>query len=199
LKELQTPFGDETMARRSVTITGAWIAGGIAGVGAILAAVITAVPAYLSLRSPAVERPAPGVGLGSTPDSNGVGIIDAQQIVVTYEGSFQDYLGKLAALKDRNLERQEFLHSMGGKCVVWRGWVQNVMDIKGIPVVSITASRKGSILDGVGVRYSPAEWRTRLYALRNGDQVEIKAIYEGSDLPLIPVLRGLSISLVDAK
>jgi hypothetical protein len=88
---------------------------------------------------------------------------------------------------------------MDGKRVVWRGWVHTVLDIRDVTVVGIGASREDFSIDGVGGYFPSSEWRTKLYALRNGDEVEIEAIYESAPVQLIPLLRGLSISLVEAK
>jgi hypothetical protein len=183
------------MAKRSVTITAAWITGACA----IVAAIILAVAQCLSVWSPGVEKPLPAVGEDSGRDSNAVGEIDTKQPMASYVGSFDDYISRLVALKDRNFERQEFLHSMEGKRVVWRGWVDRVEDIQGVTVVGIKASREDSAIEGVGIYFPSSKWRTKLYALRNGDQVEIDAVYGGGPVQLIPLLRGLSISLVEAK
>jgi hypothetical protein len=119
--------------------------------------------------------------------------------VASYGGSFDDYIARLAALEDRNFERQEFLRSMAGKRVLWRGWVNGVDDMEGLTIVVITASPKDSVLAVVGVCFPSSEWSTKLYALRNGDQVEIDAIYLPNPYQLIPLLRGRSISLAEAK
>ena len=181
------------MAKRSVTIRAAQITGACT----IVAAMIVAVVQCPSLRPPGVENSPRPVGDDLSRDSNAFDVVDASEPVASYDGSFGEYVGRLAALKDRNLERQEFLHSMEGKRVVWRGWVTKVADVKGMTVVSISPSREGSAIECMGVYFPPLKWRTKLYALRNGDQVEVDAIYE--DGTLLPFLRGLSVSLVDAE
>jgi len=181
-------------AKRSVTITAAQIMGGCTIVGAIIGAAAL----YLFSSPRAVDNSSPAVSDDSGRGSKAVGATDANQPVTLYDGSFEDYLGRLAAVQDRDFERQEFQRSMVGKRVMWRGWVDGVSEYGGATIVGLKASRERRSLDVVGVSFPSSEWRTKLYALHKGDQVEIDAIYHG--IPdLIPVLEGLSISLIEAK
>jgi hypothetical protein len=182
-------------AKRSVTITGALIT----GTCTVVAALVGAAALYLFSPSRAVEQPLPTVSTDSGRDSNAVGAVDAKQPVASYDGSFEDYLGRLAALRDRNLEREEFLHSMIGKCVVWRGCLASVSDSGNDTFIVIRPSRQDSALPAAGVYFSSATWRTRLYALQNGDQVEVTATVRRTKPAETLLLDGLSLTRVEVE
>jgi hypothetical protein len=112
-----------------------------------------------------------------------------------------DSVSRLATLKDRNFERQEFLDSMVGQKVVWRGWVYDVSNTTADSIgVVITTREAPSMPPFMLVSFPASVWGTKLYALRNGDQVEVGAIYrEGGSHAERPILDGLSISVVEAK
>jgi len=173
-----------------------WLVG--IGVSVVIAVFGWFVPRWLQSRDGRDEKPPGAASDSSRQDSNAYSDIDGNQPAPYYNGSFKDYVGKLAALEDRDFERQEFLRSMAGKRVIWRGWVDGVSEYGGATIVGLKASREGLSLDVVGVSFPSSEWRTKLYALHKGDEVEVDAIYNG--IPdLIPVLGGLSISLIEAK
>jgi hypothetical protein len=180
------------MGKCSVTIRGALITGACA----IVAAIIMVVPQCLSHRSPVVKESLPIASVNSAQDSNDNTVTDSEQSAAPKVRSFDDFLSRLAALEDRNLEREEFLDSMVGQKVVWRGWVRKVWDISGDQTgLILSASRENPRC--FGVTFPASTWRTKLYALRNGDQVEVTGIYRRSSDS--GILDGLSIALVEPK
>lgn len=104
--------------------------------------------------------------------------------------SFHEYFETLERLRDRNFEREQYVAKLVGSRVSWVGYLSRVS--RSDDTVYVTIGEDQDSVAGALASF-PATFETELFALRNGDLVEIAAIYEGGPT-LLPNLRGISIN-----
>lgn len=184
------------MARRSVVITAAWITGGCG----LLAALILAISQQLAVQSnpSAVEQPFPQISrerpglLDPAKDLEAGRYAPKEEPVRFSPLSFHEYSEKLDRLRDRNFERDVFLKELVGSRVVWKGFVAGVSSDAGVITLGLSEGLDSGGLPLAWVRFR-SSWSTRLFALRNGDVVQVEAIYQGEG-SVFPSLEGLNLT-----
>ena len=95
---------------------------------------------------------------------------------------FPGYFTTLDQLTDRFNEREEFLRSLKGKKVRWRGYVSYVRDSDRSPlqiVLAITPTPSDALR--MALVYFGADMRVRLFALREKDSVEITGTFDSEN------------------
>jgi hypothetical protein len=111
---------------------------------------------------------------------------------------FPGYFTTLDQLADRFNERQEFLRSLKGKRVRWRGYVSYVRDSDRSPLqiaLAITPTLSDTLR--MALVYFGADMRVRLYALREKDSVEITGTFDSEDWHT-PYIQGDTMRLLAA-
>jgi hypothetical protein len=109
---------------------------------------------------------------------------------------FSGYFTMLDQLTDRLNEREEFLRSLKGKKVRWRGYVSYVRNSDRSPlqiVLAITATPSDALR--MALVYFGADMRVRLDALREKDSVEITGTFDSEDWHT-PYIQGDTMRLV---
>ncbi|WP_372524014.1 hypothetical protein [Sulfuricaulis sp.] len=106
--------------------------------------------------------------------------------------SLEEYFSTLDRLKERFLEKEEFVQQLQRTRVTWIGYVDSV---KGAPgkQLSINLAVKPDSPRTCFVWFAE-EFRTKLFSLRKGDKVIISGIYD-TGTPSIPDIQADSIRL----
>jgi hypothetical protein len=111
---------------------------------------------------------------------------------------FPGYFTMLDQLTDRFNEREEFLRSLKGKKVRWRGYVSYVRDSDRSPlqiVLAITPTPSDALR--MALVYFGADMRVRLFALREKDSVEITGRFDSENWHT-PYIQGDTMQLLAA-
>jgi hypothetical protein len=111
---------------------------------------------------------------------------------------FPGYFTILDQLTGRFNEREEFLRSLKGKKVRWRGYVSYVRNSDRFPlqiVLAITPTPSDTLR--MALVYFGDDMRVRLYALREKDSVEITGTFDSEDWHT-PYIQGDTMQLLEA-
>jgi hypothetical protein len=111
---------------------------------------------------------------------------------------FPGYFTILDQLTGRFNEREEFLRSLKGKKVRWRGYVSYVRNSDRSPlqiVLAITPTPSDALR--VALVYFGEDMRVRLYALREKDSVEITGTFDSENWRT-PYIQGDTMQLLAA-
>jgi len=112
--------------------------------------------------------------------------------------SFPDYFTMLDQLTDRFNEREEFLRSLKGKKVRWRGYVAYVRNSDRSPLqIALAITPTPSDALRMALIYFGADMRVRLYALREKDSVEITGTFDSENWHT-PYIQGDAMQLLAA-
>jgi hypothetical protein len=111
---------------------------------------------------------------------------------------FPDYFTKLDQLTGRFNEREEFLTSLKGKKVRWRGFVSYVRDSDRSPLqIALAITPTPSDALRMALVYFGADMRVRLFALREKDSVEITGRFDSENWHT-PYIQGDTMQLIAA-
>jgi hypothetical protein len=109
---------------------------------------------------------------------------------------FPGYFATFDQLEDRVSEQEEFVKSMQGKKVRWRGYVSYVRNSDVSPskiALAITPTLSDQLR--LAVVYFGQDMRVRLFALREKDPIEVTGTFD-SDTWHTPYIRGDSMQLL---
>lgn len=109
-----------------------------------------------------------------------------------HEISLEEYFTRLDQLRDRFLQRQEFIDSLSGREVSWQGYVDRVSEKAGSLSLYITAAQ--GLPAGVFV-WLPARFRTQVFSLQPGDLVRVNGTLT-LRTPNAPDLDGRELTVV---
>jgi hypothetical protein len=111
---------------------------------------------------------------------------------------FPGYFTMLDQLTDRFNEREEFLRSLKGKKVRWRGYVSYVRNSDRSPLqIALAITPTPSDTLRMALVYFGADKRVRLYALREKDSVEITGTFDSENWHS-PYIQGDTMRLLAA-
>ncbi len=105
--------------------------------------------------------------------------------------SLSQFFDRQAALDGRFMELQEFMDSLRGREVVWRGYVAHVQD--GYLRIQVARDNPRGAWVTLG-----STWRTKLFSLRQGDLVEIRGRFRSGNRIWANV-DGSSVVVVEPK
>jgi hypothetical protein len=106
----------------------------------------------------------------------------------------ESYFTKLEQLKGRFLERDEYLKSLNGKSVKWKGIVHNVRERSSYISIVLDCEHDGN--KGLYISV-PLSLKTKAFSLHAGDLVEIPGTLDVSS-PTAPSIDGQEIILIKA-
>ncbi len=109
--------------------------------------------------------------------------------------SFPEFLKIYNTLQDRFYEQAEFLRVMQGVQINWTGYVVSVHDHSDGTVSVMIRDTTDGLAFSCASAVLGAEWKTKLFALRKRDKVQIAGTYRGSTSPFM--LDGQSVQLVE--
>ncbi len=109
-----------------------------------------------------------------------------------HEISLEEYFTRLDHLRDRFLQRQEFITSLVGREVSWQGYVAAVSEKGGRLSLNLTTAPGSRAMVFV---WLPTNFRTQVFSLRPGDLVLVHGILS-LDTPSMPDLEGRELTLV---
>lgn len=89
--------------------------------------------------------------------------------------SLEEYFQRIESLKNRFLEKTEFIDSIKGTQVSWQATVSNVTRSHGGKVTICLRSLSGN-LHMLALAHLPQEFETKAFSLREGDNVLIEGI-----------------------
>lgn len=112
--------------------------------------------------------------------------VESMEVVLT----IQDYFSSLEKLRDRFLEKDEFIHGLQGKRVTWIGYVDSVAGAERTTITLVIVESKNS-LKRAFVHF-PQKFKAKLFSLRKGDKVIISGVYR-TGTPNIPDIEADSI------
>ena len=111
---------------------------------------------------------------------------------------FRGYFTILDQLAGRFNEREEFLRSLKGKKVRWRGYVSYVRNSDRSPLqIALAITPTPSDALRMALVYFGEDMRVRLYALREKDSVEITGTFDSENWHT-PYIRGDTMQLLAA-
>jgi hypothetical protein len=103
---------------------------------------------------------------------------------------FPGYFTMLDQLSDRFNEREEFLRSLKGKKVHWRGYVLYVRNSDRSPLqIALAITPTPSDTRRLALVYFGEDMRIRLFALKEKDSVEITGTFD-SEMQQTPYIHG---------
>lgn len=120
---------------------------------------------------------------------------DVQEPVDRASITVAGYFQRIDELEDRFLEIREFLDSLKGKLVLWRGYVNRVDDVDDDRIfLSILVDN--TFPPGNAAHFVFDEsWKTKLYSLQKGDFVEVEGVFTDHGA-LSPILHGVNLTVV---
>jgi hypothetical protein len=110
---------------------------------------------------------------------------------------FPGYFATLDQLAGRFSEREEFVKSLKGKKVRWRGYVSYVRNSDVSRLQIALAITPTPIAPRMALVYFGEDMRVRLFALREKDSVEITGTFD-SEMWQTPYIRGDTLQLLTA-
>jgi hypothetical protein len=111
---------------------------------------------------------------------------------------FPGYFTMLDQLADRFNEREEFLRSLKGKKVRWRGYVSYVRNSDRSPLqIALAITPTPSDTPRMALVYFGEIMRVRLFALQEKDSVEITGTFD-SEMWQTPYIQGNTMQLLAA-
>lgn len=119
---------------------------------------------------------------------------DAQEPANRPSITLAEYFQRIDELEDRFLEKREFLESLNGKLVLWRGYVYNVNTLSYKIGLMMSLDSTFANLNGAYVVFDKS-WKTKLYSLQKGDFVEIEGVYKLGTASL-PTIHGVNLTVV---
>jgi hypothetical protein len=111
---------------------------------------------------------------------------------------FPGYFTMLDQPTDRFNEREEFLRSLKGKKVRWRGYVWYVRNSDRSPLqIALAITPTPSETPRMALVYFGEDMRVRLFALKEKDSVEITGTFD-SEMSQTPYIQGDTMQLLTA-